>query len=139
MTEDQVTLADLRRKCGLQPVRHLIDARQLQYLGHLARLDSHRLERRMLHATLWPEGDERGLKTGATLRQSYWKLLKQMLGSDATDWFQIAQQQAGVDWRSRIAAWKKKWQNDEQRFEWKHKHSAEGLAARRREGCCCSC
>ena len=39
MSEDQVTLADLRKK--LLPVRHMIDTRQLQYLGHLARLDRH--------------------------------------------------------------------------------------------------
>eukprot|EP00435_Cladocopium_sp_Y103_P008934 s3945_g2.t1 len=132
MSEDQVTLADLRVKCGLLPVRHVIETRQLQYLGHLARLDSDRIERRILHATLWPEGDEKGIKTGPTLRQTYWKLLKQMLGDQAGDWMRIACQQDGVVWRKLLAAWDKTWAQNEKKYEWKQKHSAEGLSAIRR-------
>ena len=133
MSEDQLTLADLRNKCGLLPVRHIIDTRQLQYLGHLARLDQNRIERRILHATLWPEGAEAGIKTGPTLRQQYWRLLKQLLGSDASTWMSLAKQQDGIVWRQKLASWHKQWCQRESQFEWKNKHSADGLAQRRRE------
>jgi len=132
MSEDQVTLADLRNKCGLLPIRHIIDTRQLQYLGHLARLDPGRIERQVLHATLWPEGAEPGLKTGPTLRQQYWRFLKQMLGTAAPQWMDLARQQDGILWRQKLASWHKDWCQKESQFEWRNKHSAEGLAARRR-------
>ena len=133
MSEDQLTLVDLRKKCGLFPIRHLIEMRQLQYLGHLARLDKHRFERQVLHATLWPEAHEPGIKTGPTLRQQYWKLLKQLLDTDAPNWMNVAQQQDGMVWRHRLSMWHQQWSTKETQFEWKHKHSADGLAARRRE------
>ena len=132
MSEDQLTLADLRKKCGLVPVRHLVETRQLQYLGHLARLDEHRIERRILHATLWPEGHEPGIKTGPTLRQQYWRLLKQLLGEEASQWMTLAAQQDGIVWRQKMAVWHKQWAQKETQFEWRNKHSAEGLAAIRK-------
>ena len=133
MSDDQVTLADLRKKCGLLPLRHIIESRQLHYLGHLARLDKDRIERQVLHATLWPEGEETGIKTGPTLRQQYWRLLKQLLGTEAQQWMDIAQQQDGILWRSKLSSWHQQWCDKESQFEWKNKHSAEGLAERRRK------
>ena len=47
MQDDQLTLADLRKKCGLVFLRRLIEMRQLQYLGHLARLPDERLEKKI--------------------------------------------------------------------------------------------
>ena len=94
MSEDQLTLADLRNRCGLDPLRHIIDTRQLQYLGHLSRLDDDRVERRPSYMPLWPEGAGTGIKTGPTLRQQYWRLLRQLLGKDAqmrkTGWLSLS-------------------------------------------------
>ena len=75
MSDDQVTLADLRKKCGLLRVRRMIEYRQLQYLGHLARLPESRLERQFLWATMWPEAELKSFKTGTLLRHTYWRLL----------------------------------------------------------------
>eukprot|EP00972_Heterocapsa_arctica_P112348 16431266-Heterocapsa_arctica.AAC.1 len=55
MHDDKRTLADLRKKLGIIPIRTSIQLRQLRFLGHQARLPPERLDRQMLHAWLTPE------------------------------------------------------------------------------------
>ncbi|CAE7804967.1 FCPA [Symbiodinium sp. CCMP2592] len=139
MSDDQVTLADLRKKCGLLPVRHMIEYRQLQYLGHLARLPESRLERQFLWAAMWPESELKSFRTGTLLRHTYWRVLQQVLAfSDlskdqwASSWTNLAVKQDGTVWRGLLKRWHQAKMQKESGYEWKNKHSAEGLTAARR-------
>lgn len=70
----------------------------------LARLPDARLEKKILFATVWPEGKERGKKTGPTLRQCYWHLIRAVLGGEASQLQSIACRCDGTVWRQKLAA-----------------------------------
>ncbi|CAE7804986.1 unnamed protein product [Symbiodinium sp. CCMP2592] len=130
MSDDQLTLADLRKKCGILPVRHVIETRQLQYLGHLARLPPERLERQALWSSLWPEAEWKGKKTGPTLRQAYWRLLRQIMAFSSVPafawsqrWIDVAAEQDGTTWRRMLRSWDKQFRANEKQYEWANKHA----------------
>ena len=107
MHAQQVTMADLHKRYRILPCWIAIGHRQLQYVGHLARLPPERAERRMLWAWLDNDVNHPGRKSGQTTRQQLWQRIRQLMThskepepSWVTSWYTVAAAAEGNQWRS---------------------------------------
>ena len=78
MHDDQVTMVDLWQKLGLNDLRLTVEIRQLRYLGHVARMQNERVEKRTLFACVYPEETWRRGKGKRDLRNQYLALLDRL-------------------------------------------------------------
>ena len=133
MSEDKLTMSDLRAKLGLDTVRTMIGYRTLCFLGHTARKPTANIERQMLFATLVPERNWPAQKRGHQLRHRYWQLLKQLgaLSSEDptswhTTWFATAQAHEGRTWHDLVLQWLKQQRANDSQDSWALRHAPGG-------------
>ena len=91
----KVSMEDLFKKSRIAPLQDWLHCRQLQWLGHVARMDESRLPRRFLSTFV-----ENSISHRSTTRPTYGQTIKatvaERLGDDV-DWFELAQDRA--KWR----------------------------------------
>ena len=95
-THGLVSYASLRKSCGLVPIESLLRTRRLRWLGHLSRMDSHRLPRKVLFSILG-EGRPQG-RPFTSWRQHILNDLR--YHGIQSDWVSLAADRAG--WRRLI-------------------------------------
>ena len=91
-----LSMKDLFRRSKIAPLRDWLHCRQLQWLGHIARMDDSRYPRLFLSTYVKNETGDRFMKRpiyGETISA----VIKERLGTN-TNWFQIAQNR--FKWRS---------------------------------------
>ena len=95
-THGNVTHASMRTACGLVPIESLLRTRRLRWLGHLSRMDSQRLPRKVLFSVLG-EGRPQG-RPFTSWRQH---ILRDLLYHGVQhDWTSLAADRSG--WRRLI-------------------------------------
>ena len=108
--EGSCTMKDVRRRANLESIATYVGVGQLNYLGHIARLPSDRLEKQMLSAWLPTEATLLATK-GLSTRQQFWQLKEVMeLGQVEnwqSQWNKVAAMEGGAVWTSLV---RRRWQ-----------------------------
>ena len=128
--EGSCTMKDVRRRANLKSIATYVGVGQLNYLGHIARLPSDRLEKQMLSAWLPTEATLLATK-GLSTRQQFWQLKEVMeLGQVEnwqSQWYKVAAMEGGAVWTSLVRRrWQKHQRTLEDKMTWQQKHLPAG-------------
>ena len=133
--EGSCTMTDVRRRANLESIATYVGVGQLNYLGHIARLPSDRLEQQMLTAWLPTEATLLA-KKGLSTRQQLWQRLKEVmeLGQVAdwqSQWHTVAAMEGGAVWTSLVRRWQKHQHTLEDKMTWQQKHLPAAMEAKK--------
>lgn len=128
-------MKDVRRRANLESIATYVGVGQLNYLGHIARLPSDRLEKQMLSAWLPTEATLLATK-GLSTRQQFWQLKEVMeLGQVEnwqSQWYKVAAMEGGAVWTSLVRRrWQKHQRTLEDKMTWQQKHLPAAMEAKK--------
>eukprot|EP00971_Amphidinium_carterae_P152386 3019839-Amphidinium_carterae.3 len=148
MSEDHVTLADLRARLGWDTVSVWIRQRKLQFLAHVARAPQPNLAALALTAWLVPDSWTK-CKGKKTLRSEYKSLLMgvrpyvqaEVQGEAVTaaatrwqsEWMEVAGRCGGMLWAQGVRAWLRQQRAIDSELCWERNHAPGGLLDQRHQ------
>ena len=96
--QHRLSMADMRARLGLHPIDEYIRRRKLQWLGHVARMGSERLPKRMAFSWL-PTPRKSGNRTSLATDADFW-LRRDGFSARDDRWYAAAQDRAA--WHARV-------------------------------------